>query len=236
MVGLLGPNGSGKTTLLRVASGLLKPQRGEVWLNGSPLRKLKRKRIAQEVAVVPQQFHVPFAFTVGEVVLLGRIPFIGAFSEEKEWDRQVARWALEAVGIQDLEGRIFNELSGGEQQKAILALALAQEPRLLLLDEPTVHLDISHQVEILELVRDLHRERGITVVAAMHDLNLAALYFDRLVLLEEGRIYADGSPAQVLTEETIDRVFSTQVRVEPHPTTGLPHIVVLPRHHRPSSG
>jgi len=229
MVGLLGPNGSGKTTLIKLASGILKPGQGEIKLDGSSLSHLRRKSIARSVAVVPQQLHIPFAFTVDEVVVLGRIPFLKAFAGEGETDRQAVENALELVGISELKGRRFDELSGGERQKVILTMALAQQPKLLLLDEPTVHLDIAHQVEILELVRSLNVERGLTVIAAMHDLNLASLYFDRLVLLKEGRVFADGTPAQVLTEQMIGDVFSASVRVEQHPVVGVPHIVVVPK-------
>lgn len=229
MVGLLGPNGSGKTTLVKLASGVLKPRRGDIRLDGANLSQLRRKAIARSVAVVPQQFHIPFAFTVSEVVMLGRIPFIRAFTGETVVDNDAVGNALEVVGIGELEQRRFDELSGGERQKVILAMALAQQPRLLLLDEPTVHLDITHQVEILELVRNFNVEQGITVIAAMHDLNLASLYFDRLILLKEGRVLADGTPTEVLTEEMIREVYSASVRVEPHPVTGTPHIVVTPR-------
>ena len=229
MVGLLGPNGSGKTTLIKLASGVLKPGQGEIKLDGSSLSRLSRRSIARTIAVVPQQFHIAFAFTVNEVVTLGRIPFLKAFAEEGEGDKQFVSDALDLVGISELKERRFDELSGGERQKVILAMALAQQPELLLLDEPTVHLDITHQVEILELVKTLNREQGLTVVAAMHDLNLAALYFDRLVLLKEGRIAADGTPAQVLTTSGIREVFSASVSVEPHPVTGTPHIVVMPK-------
>ncbi len=229
MVGLLGPNGSGKTTLLKLASGILKPAQGEIRLDGDPISTLSRKYVARHVAVVPQQFHIPFAFTSGEVVMLGRTPFLRALAEESEADRRVVNNALELVGIGELAERRFDELSGGERQKVILAMALAQQPKLLLLDEPTVHLDIAHQMEILELVRDLNKGQGLTVIAAMHDLNLAALYFDRLVLLKEGRVWADGAPNQVLTEARISEVFSASVRVEKHPLTGAPHIVVMPK-------
>ena len=229
MVGLLGPNGAGKTTLIKLVSGVLKHKQGDIRLDGSSLGQLSRKSIARSVAVVPQQFHIPFAFTVHEVVMLGRIPFLKAFAEESEADRQLVTGALELVGIGELQERRFDELSGGERQKVILAMALAQQPKLLLLDEPTVHLDISHQVETLELVRSLNVEQGLTVIAAMHDLNLASLYFDRLILLKEGRVAAEGTPAQVLTEDRIREVFSASVRVESHPATGVPHIVVMPK-------
>ena len=229
MVGLLGPNGSGKTTLIKLASGVLKPNQGEIKLDGSSLSQLSRKSIARSVAVVPQQFNTPFAFTTAEVVMLGRTPFLRAFAEESEIDKQLVSNALDLVGISELKERRFDELSGGERQKVILAMALAQQPKLLLLDEPTMHLDITHQVEILEMVRRLNVERGLTVIAAMHDLNLASLYFDRLVLLKEGRVSADGTPAQVLTEARIGEVFSALVKVEPHPATGVPHIVIMPK-------
>ena len=229
MVGLLGPNGSGKTTLIKLASGILKPDKGEIRMDGSSLSQLNRKAIARSMAVVPQQFHIPFAFTTSEVVMLGRIPFLKPFAEEGEVDKRFVTNALELVGISELRERRFDELSGGERQKVILAMALAQQPKLLLLDEPIVHLDINHQVETLELVRSLNVTQGITVIAAMHDLNLASLYFDRLVLLKEGRISAEGTPKQVLTEDMIMEVFSASVKVEPHPVTGVPHVVVMPR-------
>ncbi|HUV52687.1 MAG TPA: ABC transporter ATP-binding protein [Dehalococcoidia bacterium] len=229
MVGLIGPNGCGKTTLLKLATGVLSPVRGEVSLGEISLKKLSRKKIAQTVAVVPQYFHIPFAFTVAEVVLLGRTPFVSFLSGATEKDRRMSAGILELIGIDHLKNRLFNELSGGERQKVILATALAQEPQLLLLDEPTTHLDISHQVEILEIVKRLNHERGVTVIAAMHDLNMAALFFDRLVLLKKGTIFADGSPQEVLTESSIQNVFSTSVRVSQHPVTATPHILVLPR-------
>lgn len=229
MVGLLGPNGSGKTTLIKLASGILKPNRGEVRLDGLSLTRLNRKSIARSVAVVPQQFSISFAFTASEVAMLGRIPFLKAFAEESKGDKQIVSNALELVGISQLKERRFDELSGGERQKVILAMAMAQQPKLLLLDEPIVHLDIAHQVEILELVKRFNVEQGLTVIAAMHDLNLASLYFDRLILFKEGRVVADGTPNQVLTEARIREVFSASVGVKPHPITGVPHIIVMPQ-------
>jgi iron complex transport system ATP-binding protein len=228
MVALLGPNGSGKTTLLKLASGVLRPSQGQVRLDGSELSQLSRKAVARIVAVVPQQFHIPFAFTISEVVTLGRIPFIKALAGETAADKQAVSTAIELAGISQLDDRRFDELSGGERQKVIVAMALAQQPKLLLLDEPTLHLDISHQVETLELVKRLNVEQGLTVIAAMHDLNLASLYFDRLVLLNQGKVLAEGTPAQVLTEDRVRETFSTSVRVEAHPVTGVPHIVVIP--------
>jgi iron complex transport system ATP-binding protein len=228
MTGLLGPNGSGKTTLIKLASGVLKPGQGDIWLNGSNLGQMRRKVIARSIAVMPQQFHIPFAFKVGEVVTLGRIPFIRTFTGETKTDMEAVSQALEVAGVTELEHRRFDELSGGERQKVILAMVLAQQPQVLLLDEPTLHLDITHQVEILELVRGLNRKQGLTVVAAMHDLNLASLYFDRLVLLKEGRVIADGTPSEVITEDMLRKVFAARVKVGSHPATGVPHVVIMP--------
>lgn len=231
MVALLGPNGCGKTTFIKLAAGVLRPNNGEIYLNGSRLNSFKRREVAQQVAVVPQQFFIPFAFTLREVVLLGRTPFLKAFSDDRSSDGQVVEYAMDLVGIDNLKERYFNELSGGERQKAVLAMALAQEPKMLLLDEPTAHLDINHQVEIIELVRNLNRVEGLTIIAAMHDLNIAALYFDRLILLKDGCVFADGRPDEVLTEETIEEVFSASVKVTQHPSTHAPHIIVTPKEH-----
>jgi len=228
-VGLLGPNGSGKTTLLKLASGLLRPTRGEIYLGDADLRQLTRRQVAQKVAVVPQQLRMPFAFSVREMVMLGRTPFVRALSSEGEADRRAVRQAMELTNTEALGNRTFNELSGGERQKVILAMALAQDPKLLLLDEPTVHLDVNHQVEILELIKALNLEKGITIIAAMHDLNLAALYFDRLILLKEGSIFANGPPAEVLTEDVIRQVYAAPVLVRQHPSADVPNVTIIPR-------
>jgi iron complex transport system ATP-binding protein len=230
MVGLLGPNGSGKTTLLKLAGGVLKPGSGEVRLGEANMASLKRKAIAREVAVVPQQFHIPYAFTTLDVVMLGRFPFMSLLSGESPADNQIARDAMSQVGLDYLVESRFDELSGGEKQKVVLAMALAQQPKLLLLDEPTLHLDINHQIEILELVRRLNNTQKITVLAAMHDLNLAALYFDRLVVLKNGSIVAEGTPSQVLTEKMVGDVFGAAVKVETEPASGLPHIKIVKPH------
>ncbi len=229
LVGLIGPNGSGKTTLLKLISGVLRPCQGGIWLNGLNLRHLKRKAVAQRVAMVPQQFHMPFAFRVEEVVALGRTPFLKMLSDGGRTERDIVSQAIEAIGVKPLAQRFFNELSGGERQKVVLAMALAQQSRLLLLDEPTAHLDINHQVEILQLVRNLNEEQGTTIVAAMHDLNLASLYFHRLVLLKEGSIFADGTPNEVLTPQLIQEVFSASVQVGQHPLANVPYVVILPK-------
>ncbi|MHB1414337.1 MAG: heme ABC transporter ATP-binding protein [Chloroflexota bacterium] len=229
MVGILGPNGSGKTTLLRVASGVLKPSKGTVALYGQTIGSLKRREIARRVAVVPQDVYVPFSLTVAEIVLMGRTPHTGSSGEE---DREMVAKAMLATSTLPLGERVFNELSGGEKQRVLVAMALAQEPEVLLLDEPTVHLDINHQLDVMSLVRRLNQEQGLTVLATMHDLNLAALFFDRLVLIERGHKVADGPPEQVLSVDHIKQVFGADVQVQTHPVTRAPQVVLLPRGHK----
>jgi len=228
LVGLIGPNGSGKTTLLRVLSGLLAPSRGKVYLDGQDLCAFDRRQVAQRVAVVPQELNVPFAFSAYEMVMMGRTPHVRPILGAGPRDRQVVAEKMKLTATSALAERPFGELSGGEKQRVIIAMALAQEPEILLLDEPTVHLDINHQVEILELIKRLNRREGLTVLATMHDLNLAALYFDRLILLDGGQVAANGSPAEVLREESIRQVFRADVQVQEHPTRHTPQIVVLP--------
>jgi iron complex transport system ATP-binding protein len=225
MVGLLGPNGSGKTTLLRLVSGVLRSQQGKIILDGRELRDWGRRGIAQLIAVVPQELHVPFAFTVEQLVSLGRTPFVSLFGSGSRQDTLIVQDAMHAADITPLAGRIFNELSGGERQRVMVAMALAQQPKLLLLDEPTAHLDIKYQVDMLELVQRLNRERGVTVIAAMHDLNLAARYFPRLLLFQRG-VVADAGPAEVLEPRLLKRVYGVNVQVGI--LRGAQHLSVLP--------
>lgn len=225
MVGLLGPNGSGKTTLLRLLSGVLYPQQGRILLDGRELAAWGRRGTAQRVSVVPQELQVPFAFTVEQMVSLGRTPFINLLGTRTGRDREIVREAMQVAEVDLLAERIFNELSGGERQRVMIAMALAQQPRLLLLDEPTSHLDIKYQIEVLELVRRLNRETGVTVIAAMHDLNLAARYFPRLLLFQRG-IVADGGPAEVLEPRLLQRVYGVAVQVGVMP--GAEYLSVLP--------
>ena len=225
MVGLLGPNGSGKTTLLRLISGVLRPQQGMILLEGRDLQDWGRRSIARRIAFVPQELHVPFAFTVEQMVSLGRTPFINLLGTRSKHDMNIVQEAMQSTEIISLAGRIFNELSGGERQRVIMAMALAQQPKLLLLDEPTSHLDIKYQIEILELVQKLNRQPGITVIAAMHDLNLAARYFPRLLLFQRG-IVADAGPAEVLEPRLLSRVYGIDVQVGI--LRGAEHLSVLP--------
>lgn len=228
MASLVGPNGSGKTTLLRVLSGILRPGRGTATLHGQDLRRMSRREIAKRVAFVAQDTSMPFGFTAWEMVLLGRTPHVRPLRGVQPEDLRVVQEVMEQTHTSELAERPFGELSGGEQQRVVIAMALAQQPQVLLLDEPVVHLDVSHQVEIMELLARLNREQGLTVLATMHDLNLAALYFSELHMLCDGRIVASGPPSEVLREELIRQVFHANVRVQQHPTRPAPQVVLLP--------
>ena len=206
-VALIGPNGAGKSTLLRILAGTAKPTAGRVELGGVPLASLERSEVARRLAVVPQQTALPFAMRVEEVVGLGRLPHEGPLRGARPADRAAIAAAIERVGLGHLMGRDARELSLGERQLVLLALAVAQEAPVLLLDEPTVHLDLRHQVEAMELLQDLNERDGTALVAVLHDIALASHFFPRLVLIAGGRILADGTPDEVLTDERIREVF-----------------------------
>jgi iron complex transport system ATP-binding protein len=210
-VALVGPNGAGKSTLLRLVAGVVAPSAGTVRLLGTDVRSLDRQAIAHRIAVVPQAAVLPFATRVEEVVALGRLPHEDPFRGLRAADRVAIAAAIERVGLDDLVGRDARELSLGERQLVLLALAVAQAAPIMLLDEPTVHLDLRHQVEAMDLLLDLNARDGTTVVAVLHDLTLAAHFFPRLVLLANGRVVADGPPVEVLSAERIRDVF----RVDP---------------------
>lgn len=228
VVALLGRNGSGKSTLLKLVAGTLRPARGSVRLDGTDLAGIAPRDRARRIAMVPQALNVPFSFTLRELVALGRTPYLTALGGERQEDREAVERAMAQAEVSELADRLVGETSGGEQQRAALAMALAQEPALLLLDEPTSHLDLHHQQNLLGLVRRLNRSAGVTVLAAMHDVNLAALWFDRLLLLRDGRIAADGSPDEVLRPDLLEQVFGSPVHVLRHPTENVP-LVALSR-------
>jgi iron complex transport system ATP-binding protein len=225
-LGIIGPNGSGKTTLLRVIDGILAPQEGAVLLEGTEIGKLRREALARSVAVVPQYSALAFPFSVEEVVLMGRAPHLGRWRFEGDEDRLIARKAMEMTDTLGLSARDMESLSGGERQRVLIARALAQEPRLMLLDEPTAFLDIRHQVDFFDRIRSLNRDRGLTVIAVTHDINLAAHYCDRIILLKDGRIEAAGPVDAVITEENIRKAYETRVMVDRHPGTGSPRITL----------
>jgi iron complex transport system ATP-binding protein len=225
MTAVLGPNGSGKTTLVRLAAGGLAPSAGLVELDGRSVAGLPARERAKVVAVVPQDTHLAFAFTVREVVLMGRAPHQGPLGIDSEEDRTAAREAMEQTGIDGLADRPFHALSGGERQRVVVARALAQRPRLLLLDEPTAFLDLRHRLAVYDLVGRLNREDGLTVVVVSHDLNLAARYCRRVVLLHRGAVAADGETSAVLTRENLRAVYRVDADVRTDPGSGKPYVV-----------
>lgn len=225
-IGLIGPNGSGKTTLLRSISSVLKPYVGTVFLDGRDVYSLKTKEVAKNVAVVPQDTSPStFLFSALEIVLMGRTPHLKWLESEGERDHAIAERAMKFTNTWHLADRLFTELSGGEKQRVIIARALTQEPKVLLLDEPTSHLDINYQVEILDLIKKLREERKLTIIAVFHDLNLAARYCDYLILLNQGEIESIGAPEAVLTPENIKRVYHAEVLVKRHPITNSLYLI-----------
>lgn len=227
-VGIVGPNGAGKSSLLKCLYRFQKPSRGRVLINGRDIWSQPAADVAQTVAAVLQEYPADFAFTVRQVVQMGRIPHKKGFQRNTHADVEIAREALSALGLVHLEKRAFASLSGGEKQRAMVARALVQQPRLLILDEPTNHLDIRYQLEVLSLVSRL----DLTLIATIHDLNLAAAYFDRLLLMLNGAIVADGAPQDVLSSENLVEVFQVDALLDPHPLHGRPRITYR---HDPSS-
>ncbi len=229
VVAIIGPNGSGKTTLIRVMSRVLSPEKGRVLAQARDIYNLTPGEVARFLAVVRQDESGEFPFTVEQMVMMGRFPHLSRFKSESSRDREVAHRAMELTGILPLRHRLLGSLSGGERQRATVARALAQEPCILLLDEPTNHLDISYQVEVLELVKDLAKIQGLVVGMVLHDLNLASMYGDEILLLDHGRVAALGSPEKVITPEIIEGAYRTPVMVTPHPVGGRPQVALLPR-------
>lgn len=217
---ILGANGAGKTTLLRLLAGTLSPQSGEIWLGDQPMAQLTRQQVAQRLALAPQMEPPSWHLSVRDVVRLGRIPHRGWWLPFNDRDRAVADDALRALDLDELADRSITELSGGELRRVLFARILAQEPRAVLLDEPTAHLDLRHQEAVSKQLRHLARERGVTVVATLHDLNQAAAYGDRIGLMAAGRLLAQGPPDAVLTEEHLEAAYGIAVHVRRHPDTG----------------
>ena len=227
-LGIIGPNGAGKTTLLRTISGVLKPDSGFIRVDGQDIGGLSSRAVSRLVAVVPQETNLAFDFDVREIVSMGRTPYRKRLSWGDRPDEAVVDRALAETRIEDLADRAISEVSGGERQRVLLARALAQDTPVLLLDEPTASLDINHQVRTLEMVRSLVDEGGKTVMAPIHDLNLAAHYCDRLLLLADGRRTALGPPESVLTESNLESAFGTEAIVTNHPVTGSVYVMALP--------
>jgi len=225
MLGVIGPNGSGKSTLIQCIDGLLKPKTGSILLDGNDLKNISRKEMAKKVGYVPQTTSRSFfPSTVLDTVLMGRRPHLGWRSSNKDVKNVIG--VLRLIGIEDLAMRDINELSGGQQQKVLIARAIAQDPSILLLDEPTSNLDIKHQLEVIEIIREKVMERNISAIMAVHDLNLAAKYTDRIVMMKDGKIFAAGMPDKVLTPENIRSVYGVVAEVINNNGTS-PHIIPL---------
>lgn len=229
LFGILGPNGSGKTTLLKMLSGAIPFSDGTVLLKNKPLKAYTTKELAKTIAVLPQHSSQAFSYTVKETVSLGRYAHQqGWFQSWSAHDESVVQQAMEQTGVAEFENQDIQQLSGGERQRVFLAQALAQEPEILLLDEPTNHLDLSFQKELLDRLKGWTKEKGMTVISIFHDLNLAGLYCDRLLLMERGRINLNDSPNEVLREERVKNVYRTNIQKHPHPSVPAPQLVLLP--------
>jgi iron complex transport system ATP-binding protein len=223
-IGVIGPNGAGKTTLFRAITRALALRKGSVLYNGTDLLEIPAKTLARHMAVIPQIIFTPVSFTVEEFVSMGRFAYTDRFSLPADTDRDAVRGAMELANIVHLKDRSIRELSGGERQQAYLAQGFAQTPEILLLDEPTAHLDIRHQAAIMDVLKKLNKEQGLTVVVILHDLNLAAGYCNEIILLNEGKIYRKGGADEILNSRTIEEVYRTPVVVEKNPITGKPYI------------
>lgn len=230
MVGILGPNGSGKTTLMKIISGILTPQEGQVEIKGRSIDQYKKKELAKVVAVLSQHVNESFSYTVREIVSLGRYAHqSGLFQSWSSKDEEILNQVMRQTGVFAFQDKSIHELSGGEKQRVYLAQALAQEPEILLLDEPTNHLDLSFQKELLDNLREWSRERELTIVCIFHDLNLAGLYCDRLLLLHDGKVDVDAPPSDVLREDRVKRIYQTDVKSTFHPSRPAPQLVLVPR-------
>jgi iron complex transport system ATP-binding protein len=226
LTGLLGPNGCGKTTIVKLMAGVLRPSEGTIAFGGRALHAIPRRELARHIAVVPQETHPAFDYTVLEMVLMGRHPHLGTFELEGPDDLAIARDALAATGTAHLAARSYMSLSGGEKQRVVIASALAQQPEVLLLDEPTASLDLAYQLEVAALLERLNRESGVTIVVATHDLNLAASICRTLVLVREGRVIAQGATGEVLNGRTVGELYDVDADVRFHDRSG--HLTVVP--------
>jgi iron complex transport system ATP-binding protein len=225
---IIGPNGSGKTTLMKLIAGVEKPAKGRIHIMGRSIKHYNRKDLARHIAYVPQTTPVDFPFSVIEIVLMGRSPYQGMLGLEKKEDLEKAKQALAFTGVEHLENRRLDQLSGGECQSVFIARAICQEPKVILLDEPTASLDLSHQVRIMDLMEKLKADMQITVVMVSHDLNLAAMYGTRLMLLDQGRIVKIGTPKDVLTYQTLEESYGCTLLVDDSSLGGFPRVTLVP--------
>ncbi len=226
---IIGPNGSGKTTLMKTMSGILKVQNGLLEVMGRPIKTYSRKALGRTIAFVPQTMQADFPFTTREVVLMGRSPYLGMLGLEQKADHEIARKAMAFTEVESLADRKLDQLSGGERQRVFIARAICQEPQIMLLDEPTASLDLAHQVKIMDLMEELKEQKQITVVMVSHDVNLAAMYGDRLLLLKQGKIVTLGKPDNVLTYQTLEETYGCTLLVDESPLGKFPRVSLVPR-------
>ena len=226
-VALIGSNGTGKSTLIKCVSGLLPLEGGEMQICGKDLRRLKARERARMVAVVPQSYYVDYGFTVEDIVMMGRNPYIDLRHRESKKDREIAERAMELTKTTQFRDRLYNELSGGERQRVILARAITQQPQIILLDEPTSALDLHHQIEVMELIRDLNEKEQITVMAVLHDINLASRFCSRIVILKDGKVKADGTPQEVINRDEMEALYDMKLFVKNNPLLGKPEIIPI---------
>lgn len=225
---IIGPNGSGKTTLLKIFAGLLSPLQGRIEIFGHLIGNYRQKSLAKTIAMVPQQLPLDFPFTVAEAVLMGRSPYHRGLAIESEMDFSIAQQAMAFTEIEHLSDRRLDELSGGEQQRVFIARAICQEPQIMLLDEPTASLDLAHQVRIMDLMERLKAEKGVTVVMVSHDVNIAAMYADQLLLLKAGQILSIGRPREVLSFKNLEASYGCKLLVDESPLGNFPRITLVP--------
>lgn len=227
MVGIVGPNGSGKSTIMKALSRVIKPKSGRIIMDGRDIGEISRKELSNIVGVVPQNPVLPSAFTAFEIVLMGRSPHLRMLQNESPEDIDIAWKAMESTGVTHLAERKIGELSGGEIQSVIIARAITQQTEAIFLDEPTSNLDVGRQIEILDLIKQLQEEKQMIVIAALHDLNLAAHYCDKLVLIDKGKLFAIGKPTEVIKSEIIQKVYGSGNIVHVHPVSGLPAVLPM---------
>ena len=225
LTGILGPNGAGKTTLIKLILNLLQVEKNSILIRGKDIKSYSRKELAKIEAYVPQHVKIDFNFTVEQVVLMGRTPFLGRFDRESGKDIQIAEWAMKETAVLELGNKLITQLSGGELQRVAIARALAQEPIIMALDEPTSHLDIEHSMDILTIQRTLAKREGLSIIAVFHDVNLALEFCDNLFLLDQGKIVNSGSPEKVISPETMKDVYNLNVKIAKNPFTGNPNMV-----------
>lgn len=225
-IGLIGPNGSGKTTLLRVISRVLKPYNGHVLLDGEDVATIPRNTLARTMAFLTQDISLNLPFTVRQMTLMGRFPYLSQYGKESDEDIAIAENAMALADVSHLSERFITEISGGERQRALIAMCLAQEPKILLLDEPTNHLDVGHQLSVLDLIRKLNQQTDMTVISVFHNLNLASEYCHRLMVLDNGQVESQGTPADVLTSDMVNKVYGAKVLIEKNPVSQKPHIIL----------